>query len=678
MTESNHDEASQPATPTESFVQAPPAATEVSPISERPTVIAAPPPAAEAHASPHEGAEVPPAAPPPPPPAPSSPPPDAAEKKPLEKWARLKGCHEWMPATPPIDPATKMEVFVRNPSDEVHFYAGALAKWNWVPSMEVTEKEFDEEVLRAKHGVVMGPWPHPKTVVAKVTAAFATLLALHGKPAAPHMAALPDVVTSIQDGGLGIVPPAASNAAAVIGSCSGGTVATVYAFNDPATCASTLGSGPAVELAAYMLSQPGHGTVYVVPSTCSTAGACGGTTYVRASGGPSVGTIVGSGAAFDAYSFVITITLGESTVAGGGGTFTYSADGGNTTSAQIAIPTGGTYVVPNTGVTLTFAGSATAFITGDVATFSTTAPYYSGSDFTTAFNALKANPVTWRFLVAAGAASSATNAATFASTLQSLMSGLEAANRYAHSMVQSNDTDANNTSAFASFAGNRVSVAAGQCWITSQLTGRIYTRDAIWAAAARIATRPVSEDAGRVATGALLGVSKLLRDENATPALDALRFITLRTIVGKQGFYITDGWTMAPTGSDFALLQNRFVMDVACTAARGAELNFLNDTIRVNGASVSAPLVPGGVYELDAQRIETEVNTAVRSALNIGQSNGKMPAGDASGSSVVVNRAVNIIGTSQLPITVRVVPNGYSKFISNNIGLQNPAIQLPI
>jgi len=241
-------------------------------------------------------------------------------------------------------------------------------------------------------------------------------------------------------------------------------------------------------------------------------------------------------------------------------------------------------------------------------------------------------------------------------------------------MVQCNDTDANCETAFANFANNRVVVAGGQEYLTSQINGRVFARDAIWVAAARIATRPVSEDAGRVATGSLVGIVSLLRDESKTSGLDAARFITLRTLSGEQGFYITNGWTMEPFGGDYCLLQNRQVMDVACTAARAANLQFLNETLRVNGPNVASPLVPGGIYILDAQRIQTAVNSAIRVALNIGAPGGLSPTGDASASSVVVNQATNVIATETIPETIRVVPMGYGKFITENIGLQNPAL----
>jgi hypothetical protein len=43
---------------------------------------------------------------------------------------------------------------------------------------------------------------------------------------------------------------------------------------------------------------------------------------------------------------------------------------------------------------------------------------------------------------------------------------------------------------------------------------------------------------------------------------------------------------------------------------------------------------------------------------------------------VVVNRSANILSTSTLPVTVRITPLGYMKYISTNIGFTNPALSV--
>ena len=59
------------------------------------------------------------------------------------------------------------------------------------------------------------------------------------------------------------------------------------------------------------------------------------------------------------------------------GSFAYSIDGGNTFGEDITIPLGGTYVVPGTGLTLSFEDVQTeekSFIANDAYSFATTSP----------------------------------------------------------------------------------------------------------------------------------------------------------------------------------------------------------------------------------------------------------------------------------------------------------------
>jgi hypothetical protein len=162
-----------------------------------------------------------------------------------------------------------------------------------------------------------------------------------------------------------------------------------------------------------------------------------------------------------------------------------------------------------------------------------------------------------------------------------------------------------------------------------------------------------------VGRGALPGVSSLYRDEFKTQALDEARFCTLRTHIGIQGFYITNGRIMTASGSDFTFIQFRRVMDVACRTTRQALLPYLNASLRVDP-------ITGKINEKDAQQIEAKVNAALTAVL--------VATGQASGSSIVIDRDANIISTQTLLVTVRVVPLGYAKFINVTIGFENPAL----
>ena len=221
------------------------------------------------------------------------------------------------------------------------------------------------------------------------------------------------------------------------------------------------------------------------------------------------------------------------------------------------------------------------------------------------------------------------------------------------------DNDATIEAAFVSFESKRVSVFAGDAATVSPATGRIVRRSGAWTLSARLASVSIAEDAGKFLTGAVGGVTAIYRDEQATPGLDAARFATYRTFLGIPGYYFTGAYTMALVTSDFHLLQNRRVMDEACTITRRAMLNYLNAGVLVNKN--------GTIQEKVAKSIEAAVNRKLNDGLIATN-----PA-NASAASIVVSRTENIVSTGKLPVTVRVTPLGYARDIEVNIGFQSPA-----
>ena len=549
---------------------------------------------------------------------------------------------------------------------------------------------------------------------------------------------IPDVNVTIQDGALGIAPPSTSKLQLKIGLAPKGKANVIQSAADLTTLVSLLGRGGPLTEAAAMALQSGGG-LYVVPANPSTYGTVGTVTklvssaaatltvaakpsftlYARCStggaiatayiqfsvdGGVTYGTPVVSAAtvmvpeatfvtvAMAAGTYVagdtwILSTAGTPTFTGtgqngvtlstaspvdaysllvrcvdggalGAATFIYSLDGGNTWSGKILVPVAGAYVIPDTGLLLTFASTLGA---NDEWTCTITAPSFTTTDLTNAMTAALADARTWGFVHVVGAASSIANAATLATTLQSLLVTAAGQFRFARGIIEvPTDTDGNTISGFASTATDRVAWCAGYATMTSPLNGRQVSRNSAWAAAARAAVAPVSEDLGRVASGSLTNVGVLGRDEQATPGLDAQRFTTLRTIIGRQGKYLTTGRLGAAFGSDFQLWQNGRVMDVACGAARNGLLQFLNTSVRVNA--------DGTIYEKDAKQIEAYVESGLRAALT--------QPGDASDVSVAVSRTANILSTQILPVSVRVLPLGYAKWISLDIGFANPALSV--
>jgi hypothetical protein len=149
-----------------------------------------------------------------------------------------------------------------------------------------------------------------------------------------------------------------------------------------------------------------------------------------------------------------------------------------------------------------------------------------------------------------------------------------------------------------------------------------------------------------------------VRDERASEGLDAARFTTARTIVGRQGYYLTRGRILAPAGSDYSLIQNRRVMDIASSVARDRALRFLNSKVPVNAN--------GTIQDASASAIEAYIESGLRGELTERE--------DATDVSVEVDRVTNILSTGLLKIRVRVRPYGYASSIEVELGFTSPSI----
>ena len=473
---------------------------------------------------------------------------------------------------------------------------------------------------------------------------------------------LPKVTQTISDGGLGLAESDDSSTHVAVGVSSSGTNNVLAFYSDPDKVKTDFGQGPLVDKAVYHLQVAG-GSIGLMKINGSIAGVAGSVTPTRASPGSSTGTVAVAGAAYDAYSVKVEVTKAGTL---GAGEFKYTLDGGDNYSAVIAIPGGGTYAIPNTNLTLTFTAGAgpVFFAVGDVFAFTCTAPGFSSTDVNNALDALRTTYATSRFgfVHLVGAASTVAGAATIAAAVDVKMTSEENVFRYLFCIVECpEDTDANIIAAFNSFSSTRVSVAAGYCELVAN--GKVMKRNCAWPVAARIASQDIRRDVARTRQdregGPLKGVTSIYRDEFVTEGLDTARFITLRTYAGKNGFFVTNGRTMASGGSDYQYLQYRRLMDRACTINYAELFNYLNDdAVRVDAK--------GLILEADARSIETKVNAALAADLTSKQR--------VSATSVTVTRDNNILSTQTLKTKVRIRPKGYAKFIETDIGFENPAL----
>ena len=474
-----------------------------------------------------------------------------------------------------------------------------------------------------------------------------------------------DVNMTIEDGGLGILAPSSDDVHAVIGICSGGDAATVWSGRSVSELVTDNGYGPGVQGAAFAMQVSGAPVLFVkVPVT--TAGACSAVSHSGA--GTSVVT-VSVATAYDSYE-VIWKAVTAGTIGVSGITFQYSLDGGVNWSAIKALGTATSYAIPNTGITIAFA--AGTILADQEESFTATEPLWAIADVQTAIALLAAGTSTFRFIHLVGKATAAN-----ATTLETEMTGLAAAFRYTGILCHARDFAAADVTAaawrtalaadFVSLSAKRVSVTAGHYLLTSPIDGWSYRRPLSFAIAARLVSKPIHVDAGRVKDGALPGVTidtsdgNVYNDERNSPLLDAARFVTARTLIGRQGMFCTNPNMMAPNGSDFIWWQYRSVVDKACSVTRDVLLNFLSAEVRLNATT-------GYILEKDAKDIESRLRSALRDTL--------VSPGSVSSVSATVSRTDNIISTRTITVTVRVVPLGYLKSIDVSLGFTNPALAI--
>lgn len=473
---------------------------------------------------------------------------------------------------------------------------------------------------------------------------------------------IPNVNVNIQDGALGLASDSSAQTQVVVGTSSAGTANQLTSVSAIGDLVTKFGQGPLVEAAARVLAVAG-GPVLVMKVASDVAASAGSVTK----NGTSSATLALTGSTpNDAYSLVVQIVQGGATLAAGTATMKVSLDGGTTYGAEVAIPTSGTYAIPNSGVTLTFTyTSGTAFVAGDTYSATTTGPGYTTSALNTTFTALLADPRTWFLVHIVGAATDLAGTRTLFAAVDSQMATAAANYRFARAVIEAPNglTDSAilaNTTGLGDLASTngRTLIGAGYLNVISPISGYAYARNVAWEACAWASAIAPSEELGAVARGPLAGVVSLQRDEQATPGLDAGRFITARTIVGRQGFYITRGRTFAAAGSDYAYLTNGRVIDIASGVARDAALQFLNAKI---------PTKPDGtIADTAARGIESYIQGKLDDALT--------NKGDAVATAVAVDRTINLLSTGNLKMRVRVQPYGYASTITIDLGFTSPSI----
>jgi hypothetical protein len=156
---------------------------------------------------------------------------------------------------------------------------------------------------------------------------------------------LPGVVVNVLNGNLGLSAANAERSIIYAGVSTGGVPNTLSAYGDVQAMTAAQGAGEVLEAAAYGLSVSG-GQVAILNLPPTIAGATSSVTSHLGAGSTGVLTTAQN----PHLSILVTVTTGGAL---GTAQATFQV-GGGVTPPPVAIPGGGTYLVPGTYCTLTF------------------------------------------------------------------------------------------------------------------------------------------------------------------------------------------------------------------------------------------------------------------------------------------------------------------------------------
>ncbi len=488
------------------------------------------------------------------------------------------------------------------------------------------------------------------------------------------MAILPRQDLTILDPGLGTVGQAERNVL-VMGVSSIGPVNDMQGFSVKQDLVDTFGQGPGPEDACRVLDIAGGPVFFMRLAAATTIGASGAVTKTPA--GSGTGTLVVTVAvANDSYRVIVEIIKSGGV---GVGEFRYSLDfttnaeessinnKGRTFSGALIIPAGGAFVIPDTGLTVTFADGAGPgfFDDGDTFRFDCTAPLFTVAELDAGFTALLLTTLDLATILLPGQSTTAATAAVLFAAFNLQLTALQTQFRFVRGLMDAgsleDDEDAAET-AFASQQSSRISACYGFADIISSkpfVGWGVPQRTYVGLVGSRVASDKVSTDSARVASGAIPGVVAIRTDEDRTPQLNAADFTTMRTFQGEAGFYITQNILRSPSGSDFLFWQHGAVMDVASSTVIKAQQKFIKRSIRTNP--------DGSIDNTTALQMEADVQSAIRANL-VDQTNEDGDKGHISDFGYSIDRENDILASETLLTTTKIRPLAYPSIIDTTIG----------
>ena len=481
---------------------------------------------------------------------------------------------------------------------------------------------------------------------------------------------------------------------ALMGVSDSGTVGQIVSTRSASTLVSSFGVCPMTEFGAMLIAA---GATVLAMSTTSNIGSGTGHGTSGAVQFTGTGTSVVTVAGFPKDTWYIrgkVVTSG--TIGTAGIVVQFSADAGRTYGPLIALGTGTTYVIPYTGLTLSFA--AGTLVAGDTFSFYTTEPVFATGDVSTAIAAFGSSlyaQTGWGSMALTGAI-----AGSQGTTLEGNLDSLALPQTSVFTRMYSNAVDATNptgwggagqtdaawqTALDTSWAGTsarRILAAAGFYNMPSAVgplynaitpgtnwvfgTPR-YRRPLSWAIACRkvgLAPQQLSSwvklgQLGNIVVDPINDPSDgfLYHDERINPGLDSQRFAAALSRPRQPvGYYVRSENLMSPVGSDFQLLAQGTVFDNFTTILFQVGTPLIDSITRTNAN--------GTIYENDAQTIESQLFQAV--ANNMGSQC------QLQNTTIIVDRTYNVQTNQKVRITGNVGLMGYIREIDMTLAVTNP------
>lgn len=517
----------------------------------------------------------------------------------------------------------------------------------------------------------------------------------------------------VQDNGLGQQPPGAGNTEYVIGIGSTGPYFQIIESNNPAAFQAN-GTGPGVECAGFIANSTGNPTAFVaVPAAI----AGWNTAVLAGANNVSTSVVTLTGNPWDTYYAILSvISVGGVSTPGTVGTvgvtgiiLGVSLDNNRTTYLTASLLTATSLVItspgqPTTGLVLNFA--AGTLCVGDTWAWVSTEPTWTDAAIQSAINCLLPIPTLLpqdiiivggsqtRNEATPGTPSSgspgtvgSSNAHGDLSAFDGYMTTLFNKKRFNNAICSAGDVAYGGSSFFAggsteteaqwmtalasdvaSFAAasDALGSTAGHYNCISPYTSTQFRRPLLWQTAARDSAVAIQVDLGRVSDGSLANTPRpvspdgfVYHDEAVNSGLDAARYITVWSLLNRPGFFIKNPNLLVQPGSDFNWLQHAHVIDAACLVSYDYFVEKLSDSVRVNAST-------GFILPQDAMVLQNGCNGALATALT--------NQGAVSSATCTVSQTDNILSTSTLTVTVKIVPLGYLKAIDITLSFTNPAI----